>query len=356
MPQISGATFADRDLARFAEMSLSEYGPSDVSDSKHIRWKHLDSPFGASFYVCLVESGRVVGRVMVQPRPLRTISAVRDVGFVGDLLIDRQHRKTPMSFINITRACGDAPSVDLLYHTSNEQSFPLYSGLFHFANPFSLRSFGFPIRFAGLLASLIGRRVNAIDWFAAPLRWILVAVAFVVRLIAGLHISQRAMSDDELEQLCMKCLRRSGPHLARTNAFLKWRFGDAPLYRASIFRLDGKGHFLGYAVTRKVKLGSLDHFILMDFLLDPDTPLLIRVALRLWLMRMAIASKADAVFTMVNPFSDVARKCVGFPLLGISDKVLPHATPIFVRARSNDSKEWESDRSIHFTLADLDYF
>jgi len=63
------------------------------------------------------------------------------------------------------------------------------------------------------------------------------------------------MSDHELEALSAKCLRHSGPHFARTNAFLKWRFTDAPLWPAAIFRIDRKGQFLGYVVTRQVELG-----------------------------------------------------------------------------------------------------
>ena len=275
---------------------------------------------------------------------------------VNDLLIDRKHRTTPMNFITITKACGEVASLDLIYHTSNERSFPLYSKLLHIANPFSLRSYGFPVRFAGLISSLVGRRVNAIDWLTAPWRWAIAVVAYVVNAVARLDISQGAMSDDELERLCAMCLRQSGPHLARTNAFLKWRFCDAPLRSAEIWRIDRKGQFLGYVATRKVELGALNHLILMDFLLDPDATLLIQVALRLWLLRMAIASKADALFTMVNSFNTIARKCAGFPLVGIPEKLLPHATPIFVRARSNDGKDLETDRSIHFTLADLDYF
>jgi hypothetical protein len=353
---MSVTTFTDRDLGRFVEMSRSEYGPSDVSNSACMRWKHLDSPFGASSYVCLVEAEGVVGRVMVQPRPLHTATKVFRGGSVNDLLIDRAHRTTPMNFIKMTKACGDVEGLDLIYHTSNERSYPLYSGLLRCTTPFSLRAYGFPIRLAGLLSSFFGRRVQIIDGLTAPLRWAIVVLAAVMQFLAGLRISQCAMSDHELEGLCTKCLRRSGPHLARNNAFLKWRFRDAPLHPASVFRLDRRGRFLGYAVTRKVVLGSLSHWVLMDFLLDPDMPFVARIALRLWLVRTAVASKADVAFTMVNACSDVAKRCVGLPLVKISDKLLPHSTPIFVRACSDESKRLEADRSIHFTLADLDYF
>lgn len=356
MAQISVDTFLESDLENFLEMTQIEYGPSVTANPDHIRWKHLASPFGASTYISLVEAGQVVGRALIQPRTLRTDSKMFNVASVMDLLIDRERRSTPINFINITKASGNVESYDLVFHTSNERTFPLYSKLFRFPNPFSLRAYGFPVRLAGVFAAVFGRRVDVIDWLTAPLRWLLVAIADVVNFLARLEITQRAMSGDELETLCTKCLQKSGPFLARTNAFLKWRFTEAPFWSATIFRIDRKGKFLGYVVTRKMELGGLNHLVLMDFVLDPDTPFFVQVGLRLWLIRKAITSKADALFTMVNSYSSIARICVGFPLISIPDKLLPHATPIFVRARSNDCKELEADRSIHMTLADLDYF
>ena len=356
MTQISVAAFAETDLEVFLEMTHLEYGPSDTTNPDHIRWKHLDSPFGVSTYVSLGDTGQVVGRALVQPRALHTASKAFNVASVMDLLIDQKHRSTPVNFINLTKACGNIENYDLVFHTSNERTFPLYSKLFRFPNPFSLRAYGFPVRLAGVFAAILGRRIDAIDWLTAPLRCLLVVIAYVVNFFVRLDITQRGMNDDELETLSTKCLQKSGPFLARTNAFLKWRFTDAPCWPATIFRIDRNGVFLGYVVTRKVELGGLNHLVLMDFVLDPDIPFFVQITLRLWLIRKAITSGVDSLFTMVNSYSTIARKCVGFPLLSIPDKLLPHATPIFVRAHSNDIKELESDRSIHMTLADLDYF
>jgi hypothetical protein len=356
MAQISVEAFTEADLEDFLDLSQLEYGLSASTNRDHIRWKHLDSPFGASSYVSLADSGQVVGRALVQPRTLRTATDRFNAASVMDLLIDSAHRSTPINFINITKTCGNGTSYDLVFHTSNERTFPLYSKLLKFASPFSLRAYGFPVRLAGAFASIFGRRIVAIDWLTAPLRWVLGVIAYIVIFVARLDISQKEMSDDELEVLSTKCLRQSGPHLARTKAFLKWRFGDAPLWPATVWRIDRKGRFIGYVVTRKVELGGLTHLVLMDFILDPDASLIAQVALRLWLIRKAITSQADALFAMVNPHSTIARKCAGFPLINIPDKLLPHATPIFIRARANDTQGLEVDRSIHLTLADLDYF
>lgn len=356
MAQITVELLTDADLEKFLDLSLLEYGVSTSTNPDHIRWKHLDSPFGASTYVSLIDAGQIVGRALIQPRTLCTATEVFTAASVMDLLIDSAHRTTPVNFINITKACGNVAGNDLIFHTSNARTYQLYSKLLKFANPFSLKAYGFPVRLAGVAASIFGRRLAVIDWFTAPVRWVLEFVAYAVNSVARLDISYREMSDAELEDICSKCLRQSGPHLARSNAFLKWRFSDAPLWPADVWRIDRKGKFTGYVVTRKMELGGLTHLVLMDFILDPDIPLIAQISLRLWLIRKAITSQADALFTMVNPFSSNARKCIGFPFISIPDKFLPHATPIFMRARTNDSIELEADRSMHMTLADLDYF
>jgi len=356
MAQMSVEEFAEIDMEGFLGLSQLEYGPSPSTNPDHIRWKHLDSPYGPSSYISLIETDQLVGRALIQPRPLYTETETINVASVMDLLIDREHRLTPMNFINITEACGNLASYDMVFHTSNARTFPLYSKLLKFPNPFSLRAYGFPVRLAGAFTSVFGRRIGAIDWFTAPLRWIIEFIAYAVNAVARLDISQREMNENELEVICAKCLRQSGPHLARTKDFLKWRFIEAPLWPASIWRIDRKGQFIGYFVTRKVEMDGLVHFVLMDFILDPETPLIAQLALRLWLIRKAITSHADVLFTMVNASSSIARKCVGFPLIRIPDKLLPHTTPIFMRARNRYTKEFESNQLIHMTLADLDYF
>jgi len=95
---------------------------------------------------------------------------------------------------------------------------------------------------------------------------------------------------------------------------------------------------------------------LMDFLLDSDTSVITRLALRLWLIRLAIKVNADTLFTMVNSFNTMAKKFIGLPLVHIPDRLLPHATPIFIRAYGYQNKDFESNQTIHITLGDLDYF
>ena len=357
MAQISIRTFTEQDLPDFQMLSQTEYGTSaSTTDATHIRWKHLNSPFGASTYICLEEEGKVVGRALVQPRQLCTTSKVLAAASVMDLLIDRAHRTTPGNFMQITKATGKATGFDLIYHTSNEKTFPLYSKLLRFPNPFSLRAYGFPLRIAGVLASRIGRRLALLDLLTAPWRGLLTLSSVIASTIARLDVTHSPISDDELATLSSKCLHHAESHLSRTNTFLKWRFADAPQWPATVYRVTHNGKFQGYVATRRVELDGMVHWVLMDMFLDVDTPFTARIALRLWLIRQAAAAGADALFTMINPSSAVARTAVGFPLIAIPERMLPHTTPIFVRLLNTDDKIPESYTSLHLTLADLDYF
>lgn len=349
-------TFREADLEDYLELSRKEFSKATLTDPDPIRWKHLDSPFGASTFVRLVASGKTVGRVLLQPRSFYSATQKFHVACDMDLLVQREFRSPSSNFINLIKASDDILSFDFVYHTANKITHALYGRLLRFPNPFSLSAYGFPLRIAGLLSSIMGRRIDALDWLIAPFRWLVEALALAFNSIIRLDISQRPMSDELLENLFQNCLRQSGPLLGRTNDYLKWRFGDASNCPAKIFRIDRKGQLIGYVVTRQVEMGGLKHLVLMDFLLEADTPLSVQVALRLWLIRSAITLRADTIFTMVNSFNKMARKCVGFPLVRIPNELLPHATPIFVRPHPHRNSEFKMDRSLHFTLADLDYF
>ena len=371
--KISAAVFKEADLEDYLGLSRQEfseavpvetdqanwknsYVESLLTNPDHIRWKHLNSPFGASTFVRAVSFGKTVGRVLLQPRTFYSATQKYQVACAMDMLVLRRFRSPSSNFINLIKASDGMPNFDFVYHTANEITHGLYGRLLRFPNPFSLDSYGFPLRIAGLLSSVTRRRINAIDWLTAPFRWLVGVLALAFKALAQLDISQQPISDEQLESLFQNCLRQSGPLLARTNEYLKWRFGDVSNCPGEIFRIDRKGQLIGYIVTRQVEMEGLKHLVLMDFLLEPDTTFRSQFALRLWLLRSAITVKVDTFFTMVNSCNPMAHKFIGFPLMRIPDKVLPHATPIFIRRFHDQKGEFKTDSSLHFTLADLDYF
>ena len=188
------------------------------------------------------------------------------------------------------------------------------------------------------------------DWLISPFRRLIGLVAVVGIAVARLDVSVGLPDDDMLYRLFLKSLRNSGPMIARSTSFLKWRLIDAPLLAATVHCVERSGTFLGYVATRKLEFKGLAFLIIVDFLLDPDLTLFDRLALRSWLILQAMKSDVDALFTMINPRSRAARICVGSPLIRIPDTLLPHETPIFVRSRGNEGRFLETEASTHITL------
>ena len=349
-------SFTEEDLNDFVELSQTEYESSATVDVGHVRWKHLDSPFGVSTYIRLVANDKTVGRALLQPRTIDTKSGRFTTACVTDVLIDSGYRSPPTNFLNLTNASGTITKFSSVFHTANERTEPFYRKLFRLPNPFSLHGYGFPTRVAGLFFKITGYRINTLDWVFFPLRCLISFAAMVMIGATKIEISKRLPDDKMLSALSLKLLHDSGPILTRTKSFLKWRLIDAPLWANNVYCIERRGRFLGYIATRKLELNDLNHLVVIDFLLDTEMTLFDRLALRLWLIQQAVQADVDTLFTMINPVSKAARTCVGFPWMRIPDKFLPHGTPIFFRASGIDAREIESDRMTHMTLADIDYF
>ena len=355
MVEISVRKFKIEDIDRYIEMSRSEYGDqATTSNFEHIRWKHLESPFGPSLYATLVQDGKVCGRALIQPRTLDNKKEKIQAGSVMDVLLDRSCRSTPIHFMNLTKAC-DIDS-GILFHTANERTNLLYKKLFKFPSPFSLKAYSFPVRITGFLKKLTSKNLYFIEWLINPYRWVLMALSNLLLKTTKLKISSSPMSDEDLKMLVEKIYKLDGKILTRSNDFIKWRFLNAPLWKAEVYRIDSRNRFYGYMVTRKIELENINYLVLMDYLVEPSLSIYKKIALRLWLIKKTIEKKADAFFTMANPLSPAAQTCVGFPFVPIPEKYLPHPTPIFIRTKDKDLKVYETSKKIHITLGDLDYF
>ena len=347
--------FAKHHLGAFLELSHSEYGPSAAANIGHITWKHLGSPHGASTYVRLVANGKTVGRALLQPTSVLTESGRFSIASVTDILIDPKFRSPPSNFTSLMRASADVSAFSSVYHTSNRRTDPLYRKLFRFPKPLSLRGYGFPIRLANIVSRIAGPRLQALDWLMSPLRPLVALVANVGLTVTRLNVSERLPDDDTLSRLLLRSLRQSGPLLARSRAFLKWRFIDAPVFAATVYCIERGGKCLGYVATRTVGFDGLTVLVIVDFLLDPALTLLDRFTVRSWIIRRAMTLNVDALLTMANPRSRAALIAVGFPFLRIPDRYLPHETPIFLRSRGSENRFLETAESLHLTLTDLDY-
>jgi hypothetical protein len=348
--------FEEAHLKEFIKLSHVEYGKSPTADIDHIAWKHLRAPLGPSTYIRLVANGgNTVGRVMLQPRQVNTASGQFPVSLITDGLIDTEFRSTPTNFINLINTAGNVPAFSFVCHTSNEVTEPLYRKLFRFPQPFSLSGYGFPVRLAGFFLKFSRLRLSILDWLILPLRWLVGLLAFIMFWASKLNLSERLPDDDRLALLCSKSLNESGPFFVRNQSFLKWRFKDAPEWSSEVYCIEREGEFFGYLVMRRFELDGLNYLAVADFLIDPALTIFERLAIRSWLILEALKSGVDALFTMINPKNIIARKGIGFPLMCIPDKFLPHGTPIFMWTRKGKSCDFDKVESTYMTLADLDY-
>jgi hypothetical protein len=349
--------FEPSDIAGYKSMTELEYGKSHLSDDVHVQWKHLSSCFGPSDYIRLdTSSNSVVGRAMIQSRILKTDGKDIRCGQVMDLLINQDFRKTPLNFIRLTKACDTFEKYDLIFHTSNEKSFPLYHNLLKFSSPFKLSGYGFPVRLSKVIAKVTGIKRPIPEFFSTPLMCVIKALSKFTNLFAGLEVSSRSISESELDELVRKILVNKEFLLYRSKEFLDWRFKCSGIWKGDIYRLDSNGVFVGYVVVRKIELDGISHFVLMDVMISSSASWLVKLNLKLILIKMAFNSGADTFFTLLNSNSSIAKRVIGFPFFKIPDSSLPHSTPIFIRALNQDCKWITEIKSIHLTLADLDYF
>lgn len=348
--------FAESDLEEFLALSRAVYGQSPAADEANIRWKHLSPAAGVSTLIRLVAGDRTVGRGLLMPRVLITGFGPLRSAFVGDVAIEAPFRSPPSNFASLIRAAGDQPEQDLVFHSSSRgRTDELYRKFFRFPAPFSLRAYCFPVRISGLLRKATGLSAPLLDWLVLPVRALIALLAAAVRPAAGLKIREGVPDDTRLSALVEKVVSGHVPLLDRTAAFLKWRIIDAPLSSGRVYSVERGDRLLGYIATRRLEMKGLSFLAVIDFLFDSKISLLQRFYVRAWLVAKAGEAGIDFLFTMLNAHSKGAAPLVGFPMIPVPQRAMPHDAVIFMRPRSEASAWLAKDRSIHMTLADIDF-
>jgi hypothetical protein len=347
--------FSEAAVGEFVELSRREYGDSPASDARQTHWKHLQSPWGASAYVRLVAGTSTVGRIMLQPAEIHTQSGSLRVACAQDALIAPEFRSPPTNFLELTKACTARAGFQAVFHTSNAKSEPLYRRLLKFPTPFSLKGYGFPLHFSRLTKEKFGFGPGLLDGSGRPFGWMAGKLAAGLARPSGLEVKEDLPDEQEFSMLVSRAASGSGPVMGRSLSFLRWRFLEAPLWPATFISFIKHGKFCGYAAVRSFELEGLRCFGLMDFMFEP-LGLRESLAVRLWLLSRAARAGNDILFTLLNPGSPVGSSMAGFPFIPIPDQMLPHTTPIFMRAASEEALFLQGEGSLHLTLADLDYF
>jgi hypothetical protein len=345
--------FSELDILEYIKLSKEEYKSAETLNKKHIKWKHCDSPFGSSIYFKLLNNRKIVGRSMIQPRDILINNVTFKSGCVTDLLIHPKHRSPPSNFIELTKACNPQEDFDIIFHTSNNKSDGFYKNLFKYHQPFKLSSYVFPTKVSGILLKLIKIRVEVFDILLTPIYLLFGLFTNLLKSLTKLDIHEAMPSNEDLNKLLYKI---ESPIIVRTSESLKWRFTESPLWKAKIYCINKEKRFLGYFSTRIVTISGLRFLVVIDYLIDKEMSFLDCLYVRLWLIKNSMKLNSDFVFFMINKYSPIAKLANSFPMICLSDRFLPHSTPIFTRFKNLENKKNELFKKMHLTLADMDYF
>jgi GNAT superfamily N-acetyltransferase len=267
-------------------------GPGDWRSPEFFRWKHERNPFGRSFMLVAEVGERIVGlRAFMRWRfesGDRIIRAVRAV----DTATHPEFQRMGIFSRLTKRALEDLRGeTDLVFNTPNTRSGPGYLKL-------GWRQVGRitisarvrrPLRFLrGLRSARAGRptpQASSIPVQAEPAGEALADVDQVSTLL-----ERAGVPDDRLAT-------------PRDPAFLRWRYGDAPMldYRA-VRELQG-GRLVGLAIFRVRPRGQLWQCSIADVVVGEGD---VRTARRL-LRRAAAAAPVDYAALRVPSGSDAAR-------------------------------------------------
>lgn len=343
-------------ISSFVRLSGVEYDQnSPVTNLDQMKWKHLNTVYGASTAINLRSERDLVGRVLLQPRILYVDGEKISVAFATDSLVHQDFRRPFSNFFSIINEIAKVNDFSLVLHTSNENTEGIYHNILKLKCPISLSGYGLPVSLSKITEKILGFNALIFQSINIPYRFILNMLhglmSFYSKLIilpdiAGSQVNVDFFSDEDV---------LNNFELVRDEKYIKWRYKETPLCKADVFHLYRNGDYIGYMVLRNIELENLKFTALMDFSLSKIS-VIDMMYIRMYIIKKAMERKNDAVFMLFNKEAIEAKKFLGFPFFLIPDKYLPHKTPLF--AHLNNPQKVSADKlsGLHVTLGDLDYF
>ncbi len=216
-------------------------GPAGSRPAEFFRWKHLENPFGRSFMLVAETDGRIVGlrafmrwEFMARDRRFRAVRAV-------DTATHPDHQGRGI-FSKLTLEALDAlrDQADFVFNTPNEQSLPGY------------------LKMGWRVVGRVPIRVRV----RRPVRFATHARSWRTEDLAGDVPVVRAplaadLLDERIDGLLVSRERPRGIATPRDGAYLRWRYGAAPLLDYRAVATGGGGHVDGLAIFRVRPRGAL---------------------------------------------------------------------------------------------------
>ncbi len=328
--------YDDRDEPAVLELLTESLGggPAGVRPAEFFRWKHLENPFGRSFMLVAEDAGRVVGlRAFMRWRFAHDAGEVRAARAVDTATHpDYQGRGifTRLTLAALEELRGD---VDLIFNTPNEKSLPGYLKMgweVVGTVPVSVR-----VRHPWRVVR--GRRtVGSVPGAAADIP------------VSAISAADALRDADELTPLLGDPALGHRLATPRDLAFLRWRYGSAPLLDYRAVRLVSDGRLRGLAVFRARTRGTLREATVADVVVAPGD---VTSAARL-LARVGRTGSFDHVACAFAKGTDAARAARRAAFLPARQGV----TVVVNELRPTSAPDPRRLESWRFALGDLEVF
>jgi GNAT superfamily N-acetyltransferase len=254
-------------------------GPGGERSREFFRWKHYDNPFGRSFMLVAEVDDTIVGlRAFMRWRFLsgsREFTAVRAVDTAT-----HPHYQGRGIFSRLTQTALQNldGEIDFVFNTPNEMSLPGYLKMGWRTVgkvPVSIRVRR-PVR---IVRAILSRRSKTTPTGAPP-------------EIEAERASEALDDVQSLHQLLEgSVLSKDRFTTPRTAAYLKWRYGQAPLLDYRAVREFRDGRLVGIALFRVRPRGATWETMVADLIVPPPD----RKTARRLLLRVAQAASVDHV-------------------------------------------------------------
>ena len=352
---ISIKTFSKEHVDENIKLGASEYTSQEVLNKEHLIWKHIHPPAGPSKIIGEYSAeGALIGRIFLQRRNFYLNDNLSATGATAtDLLIDPKCR-VASSFVAITRSIKSIEEIDIIFHTSNENSDIFYRNLFKFPVRFSLTALGLPLDIYGIVKSKCPNlsAIKTLKILSTPYKILLVILGKFLTNLTKINFSNQPLDQ---ENIFSQFKKRTGPHFERSKAFNYWRFNSGPIFNGEIYWIWKYKECLGYLVFKKTEIRHINFYVLMDIIFIRDLSVFEKITIKFLMIKLAIINNCDALFMMVNLKNSSVNWLKGAPFFKIPDRYLPHSTPIFIHTKLPENM-FHKYENIFFTLADLDYF
>jgi hypothetical protein len=352
--------FEEHEIPAHIAVVQGTYDRPEITDETHLRWKHLDAPFGASDAITLPDTkvaGRLHGRSFIMPRSfvLNTRETVRGAT-IADLVLHADSRNAGR-LIALVKATKQLENYDIVLHSSNEVSDIFYRNMFKFPVYFSLASAGFPVRLKNYLESS-GKSTflaSLANTALFPARLAMPIMRGVSGLLFGIRFGD-APSREDLDRIHTAHHARTGPQFERSSDYVEWRYRTGPISRSDVIGLYGRdGVSMGYAAVRSVDVDGIQFCVLMDLITDKILTAGQVMALKFALIDHTRKAGNDIAFSMFNPNHAELAPLAAFPFVTVPDSALPHPSPVFIH-KMDGQIDADAARTVYFMVGDLDYF